>query len=257
MIMDLFSLKGKTAIVTGGGQGLGRAFSQAYAEVGANVVIAELNDDTGPKAAQEIAQTTGVKTLYVKTDVKKRSDIDNAVSKTASAMGRVDIMMNNAGITLWKEAELVPEEDWRHLMGINLDGVFFGCQAVFEVMKKQGGGSIINTASMSGHIVNVPQFQASYNISKAAVIHLTKSLAVEWAKHNIRVNCISPGYMDGPMAGRFFDDPVIGPVWRNSIAMRRPGQPAELCGAAVLLASQAGSYMTGSDIVIDGGFTCV
>ncbi|MDR0361482.1 MAG: SDR family oxidoreductase, partial [Planctomycetota bacterium] len=126
-----------------------------------------------------------------------------------------------------------------------------------ETMKKQGRGSIINTASMSAHIVNVPQRQCSYNTSKAAVMHLTKSLAVEWARYGIRVNSISPGYMNGPMAGKFFDDPEIGPVWRGMTPMRRPGEPEELVGAAVLLASDASSFTTGSDYVMDGGFTCV
>jgi NAD(P)-dependent dehydrogenase (short-subunit alcohol dehydrogenase family) len=255
-LMEKLSLKGRTGIVTGGGQGLGRAFCQGFAEMGANVVVAEINEETGAKAAKELA-ALGVKTLFVKVDATKRADLDAAVKAALDITGRIDFMMNNAGITLWQEAEDVPEADWRKVMAINLDAVMYGCQAVFPVMKKQGKGSIINTASMSAHIVNVPQCQASYNTSKAAVMHLTKSLAVEWAQYGIRVNSISPGYMNGPMAGRFFDDPKIGPVWRGMTPMRRPGEPEELCGAAALLASDASSFTTGSDYVMDGGFTSV
>ena len=123
-------------------------------------------------------------------------------------------------------------------------------------MIKQGGGSIINIASMSGQIVNVPQCQASYNATKAAVIHLTKSLAVEWARHNVRVNAISPGFMDTPMARPFFEDPQIGGLWMERVPMARPGRPEEVAAIIVVLAAQASSYMTGSNITIDGGYTC-
>ena len=253
---DKLSLKGFTGIVTGGGQGLGKAFCRGYAEMGANVVVAEINEETGVETARELKEM-GVKSLFVKVDATKREDLDRAVREGLALSGRIDFMMNNAGITQWKEAEDVSAEDWRKLWAINLDAVFYGCQAVFPVMKKQGKGSIINTASMSAHIVNVPQFQASYNASKAAVMHLTKSLAVEWARHGIRVNSISPGYMNGPMAGGFWNDPKIGGVWNSMSPMRRIGEPEELCGAAVLLASDASSFTTASDFVIDGGFTSV
>lgn len=255
-LMEKLSLKGRTGIVTGGGQGLGRAFCQGFAEMGANVVVAEINEETGAKAAKEL-EALGVKTRYVKVDATKRADLDEAVKVALEITGRVDFMMNNAGITLWKEAEDVSEADWRKVMAINVDAVMYGCQAVFPVMKKQGKGSIINTASMSAHIVNVPQCQASYNTSKAAVMHLTKSLAAEWARYGIRVNSISPGYMNGPMAGPFFSDPKIGGVWMGMTPMRRPGEPEELAGAAALLASDASSFTTGSDYVMDGGFTSV
>lgn len=255
-LKEKLSLVGKTGIVTGAGQGLGRAFCQGFAEMGANVVVAEINEETGRAAADELSKL-GVKAAFVRVDATRREDLDAAVKAALGLGGRVDFMMNNAGITLWEEAETVSEADWRKLMAINLDAVFYGCQAVFGVMKEQGKGSIINTASMSAHIVNVPQCQASYNVSKAAVMHLTKSLAVEWARYGIRVNSISPGYMNGPMAGKFFDDPEIGPVWRGMTPMRRPGEPEELAGAAVLLASDASSFTTGSDYGIDGGFTCV
>jgi NAD(P)-dependent dehydrogenase (short-subunit alcohol dehydrogenase family) len=164
--------------------------------------------------------------------------------------------MNNAGITKWCPAESVIEEDWKEVMDVNLNGLFYCSQAAArQMIKQQRGGRIINIASMSGYIVNRPQPQASYNTSKAAVIHLTKSLAAEWAPYNIRVNAIAPGYMDTAMTHKAFEDPAYGPIWTDSIPMRRPGRPEELAPLAVFLASEASSYVTGSTILIDGGYT--
>lgn len=254
MILDKFSLKEQVGIVTGGGQGLGKAFSLAFAEAGANVVIAEINVKTGSQTVKEI-QALGRRSLFIETDVRKKASVEAMVAKTVAEFGKVDFIMNNAGIVEWKEAEDVSEEDWLKVINVNLNGVFYCCQAVAKQMMKQGGGRIINIASMSGLIVNRPQCQASYNASKAAVIHLTKSLATEWAKHNIRVNSISPGYMEGPLAAPLLKNPNYGPKWMDATPMHRPGKPEELCSVAVLLASEASSYMTGANVVIDGGFT--
>lgn len=257
MILDKFSLKGKVALITGAGQGLGYAFARGFAEAGADILVAEINPESGPKAAEEI-RALGVKTAFHQTDVTNPQSLRDAVAKTVKDLGRLDIMFNNAGIGQWLEAEKLPIVDWDKMMAVNLNSVFYGSQAAFEPMRRQGGGSIINTASMSAHIVNHPQCQAGYNTAKAGVKHLTKSLAVEWAKYNIRVNSISPGYMNGPMAGGHFLNPEIGPIWRAGIPLAgRPGEPEELTGAALLLASPAGSYITGSDIIIDGGYTCL
>lgn len=254
MILDKFSLKGQVGLVTGGGQGLGKAFCLAFAEAGADVVITDINPETSSKVVEEIQQM-GRRSMFIPTDVRKKAQVNAMVEKTVAEFGKLDFAMNDAGITKWQEAEDIPEEDWMQVMNINLNGLFYCCQAEAKQMKKQGGGRIINIASMSGLIVNHPQCQASYNTSKAAVIHLTKSLATEWAQYNIRVNAMSPGYMDGPMAGPFFKDPKYGPVWMDAIPMHRPGQPEELCPVAVLLASEASSYMTGANVVIDGGYT--
>lgn len=254
MILDKFSLQGQVGIVTGGGQGLGKAFSVAFAEAGADVVIAEMNPETGPKTAEEI-QALGRRSLFVATDVTKRESIQAMVAKTVEEFGKIDFLMNNAGIVKWLEAEKNTDDDWLAVINVNLNGLFYCCQEVGKQMIKQGGGRIINIASMSGLIVNYPQNQASYNTSKAAVIHLTKSLATEWAKYNIRVNSISPGYMEGPLAAPLMKDPAYGPVWMGNTPMGRPGKPEELCGVAVLLASEASSFMTGSNVVIDGGYT--
>ncbi len=255
MILDKFSLSGCTAVVTGGGQGLGKVFCRAFAEAGADIVVAEMNRETGPVTAQEI-EKIGRRALFVETDVTDRESVEAMVGRALDEFGKIDVLMNNAGIVHWGQAEAVSEEDWRKVIDVNLNGLFFCAQAVARPMIERKSGRIINIASMSGHIVNRPQCQASYNASKAAVIQLTKSLATEWAKHNVRVNSISPGYMGTDMAKPFFENPEYGGVWIPSIPMRRPGEPEELGGVAVFLASEASSYMTGSDVVVDGGFTC-
>jgi NAD(P)-dependent dehydrogenase (short-subunit alcohol dehydrogenase family) len=254
MILDKFSLAGQTGIVTGGGQGLGQVFCHAFAEAGADIVVAEAKSDTGMKVVEEI-KAKGRRGLYVQTDVRDPASVQAMAAKTVAEFGRVDFLMNNAGITHWREAEIMSLDDWRNVIDVNLNGVFYCCQAVAQQMIAQRRGSIINIASMSGLIVNRPQPQSSYNTSKAAVIHLTKSLATEWAQHNIRVNAICPGYMGTPMAKPFFDDPRYGPAWMDMIPMKRPGEPEELGPLAVFLASEASSYMTGSAVVIDGGYT--
>jgi NAD(P)-dependent dehydrogenase (short-subunit alcohol dehydrogenase family) len=254
MILDKFSLAGQVGIVTGGGQGLGQVFCHAFAEVGADIVVAEANPQTGPVVVEEI-KAKGRRAIYVQTDVRNPASVQAMADQAVAEFGRIDFLMNNAGITKWAEAETVSLDDWRNVIDVNLNGVFYCCQAVGGHMIQQRNGRIINIASMSGIIVNRPQAQASYNTSKAAVIHLTKSLATEWAPYNIRVNAICPGYMGTPMAKPFFDDSKFGGVWMGMIPMKRAGEPEELGPLAVFLASEASSYMTGSAVVIDGGYT--
>jgi NAD(P)-dependent dehydrogenase (short-subunit alcohol dehydrogenase family) len=254
MVLDKFSLTGQVGIVTGGGQGLGQVFCNAFAEAGADVVVAELNSDSGQETAAEI-EAKGHRSLFVQTDVRDRESVQAMVDGTIAKFGKIDFLMNNAGITKWCPAEDVPEADWRAVFDVNVNGVFFCAQAVGRHMMQHNGGRIINIASMSGLIVNRPQAQASYNASKAAVIQLTKSLAAEWAPHNIRVNAMAPGYMGTPMAKPFFENPEIGGLWIDAIPMKRPGEPEELGPVAVFLASEASSYMTGAVVVVDGGFT--
>ena len=253
-IVDMFSLKNQVGIVTGGGQGLGKAFSLAFAEAGADIVVADLNSITGPETVKEI-EKTGRRALFVETDVRRRLSVEAMVEKAVERFNHLDFIMNNAGIVKWCPAESVSEQDWREVIDVNLNGLFYCSQAAAHEMIKQRCGCIINIASMSGYIVNRPQPQASYNASKAAVIHLTRSLAAEWAPYNIRVNAIAPGYMDTAMTHRAFEDPVYGPVWTDGIPMRRPGHPEELAPLAIFLASSASSYVTGSTILVDGGYT--
>ena len=254
MILDKFSLKGQAGIVTGGGQGLGKIFCQAFAEAGADIVVAEANADTGAATAKEI-RATGRRSIAVRTDVRAPASVAAMADRAMTEFGRIDFLMNNAGITQWGDAQSISVDDWRNVIDVNLNGLFYCCQAVGRYMIERRNGRIINIASMSGFIVNRPQPQSSYNASKAAVIHLTKSLAVEWAPYNIRVNAICPGYMGTAMAKPFFDDPAYGGQWIDMIPMKRPGEPEELAPLAVYLASEASSYMTGSAIVIDGGYT--
>lgn len=254
MILDKFSLAGQVGIVTGGGQGLGKVFCQAFAEAGADIVVAELNPQTGEQTAEEI-RAMGNGALFVQTDVSQRQSVEEMTQTALKTFGRIDFLMNNAGITIWGKAEEIGEADWRKQIDINLNGLFFCCQSVGRHMIERRSGRIINIASMSGYIVNHPQPQSAYNSSKAAVIHLTKSLAYEWAQYNIRVNAIAPGYMNTAMAQPFFDNPEYGGVWIPAIPMKRPGEPIELAPVAILLASEASSYITGATIVVDGGYT--
>ncbi|NLF02591.1 MAG: glucose 1-dehydrogenase [Anaerolineales bacterium] len=254
MVLEKFSLAGQVGIVTGGGQGLGQVFCHAFAEAGADIVVAELNPETGQAVADEV-RAKGRRSAYIKTDVRNRESIVAMVERTLAEFGKIDFLMNNAGIVKWTPAEDVDEQDWRNVMDVNLNGLFLCSQAVGQHMIARRSGRIINIASMSGLIVNRPQAQASYNTSKAAVIHLTKSLASEWAPYNVRVNAIAPGYMATPMAQPFFEDPQYGGVWIDGIPMKRPGQPEELGPVAVFLASEASSYVTGATIVVDGGYT--
>jgi len=255
MFMERFSLQGKVAVVTGGGQGLGKVFCQAFAEAGADIVVAEINAETGPQTV-EVIKGMGRRALFAQTDVRSTQSVQAMTDAALNEFGHIDVLMNNAGIVKWAEAENVAEEDWREVIDVNLNGLFFCAQAVGRHMLERGTGSIVNIASMSGAIVNKPQAQASYNSSKAAVMHLTKSLACEWAARGVRVNAIAPGYMGTDMAKPFFEDPQYGGVWIPMIPMNRPGEPEELGGVAIFLASDASSYMTGATVFVDGGYTC-
>jgi sorbose reductase len=252
-ILDRFRLDDKTALVTGAGQGIGRAFAHALAEVGASVAIVDINPETAKKVADEIRKL-GQRSLELVGDVTIAGDVRKAVDKIMGEWGRLDIGVNNAGIGVWNKAEQITEEEWDRVIDVNLKGVFLCAQAEAKVMILQKYGKIINTASMSAIIVNHPQNQAAYNTSKAGVVHLTHTLAAEWAQHGIRVNSISPGYMNTPLIE---NEPVrnMVPLWLERTPMKRLGEVEDLQGAVVYLASEASDFMTGHDMVIDGGFT--
>ena len=252
MSLNLFDVAERKALVTGAGRGIGRVLALALAEAGCDVSILVRNLKDAEPVLKEI-ERSGRKGIAVQADVRKKGQVDKAFADTVQQLGRLDICVNNAGISMQKPAEEMPEEDWDSILDTNMKGVFLCCQAAARTMIPQKQGSIINIASLSGSAVNVPQKQAVYNTSKAGVVMLTKSVAVEWAQYGIRVNSISPGYIKTEMTlagmSHFF------PAWESLTPMGRLGEPEELRGAVLFLASDASSYVTGHDLVIDGGYT--
>ena len=255
MYLEKFSLDGAVGIVTGGGQGLGRVYCHALAEAGADIVVAEINRESGGETAEQV-RAMGRRSISVETDVRQRASVDRMVERTLADFGQIDFLINNAARAQVGPSADVGEDEWRDILELNLDSVFSCCQAVGRHMIERRSGSIVNIASISGHVLNRGRSHASYNVSKAGVIHLTKALACEWAEHNIRVNAISPGYMATEQAKRALADPTYGPQVIPWIPMQRPGEPEELGALAIFLVSAASSYMTGAAVVIDGGYTC-
>lgn len=244
-----FRLDGKTAIVTGGAQGIGEAIATGLRDAGARVFVCDINAETG----QATAERLGVE--FVAADVTDSRAVEAAFDHVVNQAGSVDIAVNNAGIVHNHPSESLTDEDWRRVLSVNLDGVFYCCRAAGKRMLAQGSGSIINTGSMSGHISNRPQPQSAYNAAKAAVIHLTKSLAGEWSGRGVRVNSISPGYVGTPLTKRGMDNDEWRRVWLDGTPMGRVAEPAEIAPAVVFLASDAASFCTGTDLVVDGGYT--
>lgn len=256
-IIEKMRLDDKKIFVTGGARGIGKSVATAFAEAGADVAIADLDVAEAEKTAKEIAQATQRKMVAVKVDVTDPEDVENMVKTVVEQLGGLDVAFCNAGICIHAPAEEMTYAQYKKVIDVNLDGVFLTATAAARYMLKNGGGSIINTASMSGHIVNVPQQQCAYNASKAAVIQLTKSLAVEWAKRNVRVNSISPGYIGTEL---IYKEAHLVPLiekWNEMGPMGRLGKPEELQSICVYLAGDTSGFTTGSDFVIDGCFTCV
>ncbi len=250
----LFDLRGKVALVTGGARGLGKAMAEALAEFGASVVLMDLDLPLAQLTAREIAEK-GVRTLALRGDVTRPEDAAAVVERTVADFGRLDVLVNNAGIVVNRAAEEMTLEEWRRVIDVNLTGVFVCAQAAGRQMIRQREGRIVNIASMSGLIVNYPQPQVSYNASKAGVIMVTKSLAAEWAKHGIRVNAIAPGYMRTALTAPFFELGYTQQHWIEPTPLKRAGEPRDLAGAVVYLASDASSFVTGHVLVVDGGYT--
>ncbi|WP_138444955.1 SDR family NAD(P)-dependent oxidoreductase [Sinomonas susongensis] len=251
-VLDRFDLSGQTAVVTGSTRGLGRAFAQALSEAGANVVVVGRSASEAEAVSSELTDQ-GARSIGVAADVTSRKDIERLLERTAAEFDRADILVNNAGVCIHKAAVDVTDEEWRHVMDVNVDGLWITSQVFGRHMISRGGGSIINVGSMSAAIVNRPQWQPAYNASKAAVHHLTRSLAAEWAPHNVRVNALAPGYMRTDMSP--IDDPQFHRYWIEDTPQQRAGEPEELGGAIVFLASAASSFMTGSVLTVDGGYS--
>lgn len=255
-IIEKMRLDGKKILVTGGARGIGKSVALAFAQAGAAVAIADMDGEAARLTAEELALQTGKEIISVQADVTQPEQAERMVRETVEQFGRLDVAFCNAGICINEAAEEMRFEQWKKVIDVNLTGVFLSAQAAGRVMLAQGGGSIINTASMSAHIVNVPQKQCAYNASKAGVIQLTKSLAVEWADRNVRVNSISPGYIGTDLT---LNSPQLQPLiqkWNEMSPVHRLGRPDELQAICVYLAGDASSFTTGADFVIDGGFTC-
>lgn len=256
-ILERFRLNGRVALVTGAGQGIGRGYAHGLGEAGAKVAVVDLVGSRAERVAQELT-AKGVDAIALQADVTDEGQVARMVAQVVDHWGGLTIGVNNAGMGLWVDAETMPLAEWRRVMALNLDAVFLCAQAEARVMLAAGYGKIINTASMSGTIVNTPQNQAAYNASKAAVIHLTKSLAVEWAGRGVRVNCISPGYTRTALVDDLLATPegqAVMPRWMGMTPTGRMVEVAELQGAAVYLAAPASDAMTGHDLVVDGGYT--
>jgi 2-deoxy-D-gluconate 3-dehydrogenase len=250
-VLDDFRLDGEVSIVTGASRGLGRAMAEALAEAGSHVVLAARSEDVLNDVGEGI-RARGVKALVVPTDVEKEDHLDRLVDRTLKELGRIDVLVNNAGATVRCRALDLSIEDWDKVVGINLRSVFLLSQKVGRVMARQGGGRIINVASMLSE-VGIPTIPP-YAASKGGIRQLTKALAVEWAEHNIRVNAVGPGFFRTEMTEPLYHNPERHSKIINRVAIKRWGKPEDLKGAVVYLASKASDYVTGQILYVDGGY---
>ncbi|KAF5543165.1 oxidoreductase [Fusarium sp. NRRL 25303] len=255
-ILDLLSLKGKVVVVTGasGPRGMGIEAARGAAEMGADVAITYASRKEGAdKNVEELTKEYGVKAKAYKLNAADYNDVERFVGEVVKDFGKIDGFVANAGATANAGVVDGSAADWDHVIQIDLNGTAYCAKAVGALFKKQGHGSFVITASMSGHIANFPQEQTSYNVAKAGCIHMAKSLANEW-RDFARVNSISPGYIDTGLSD--FIDAETQELWRSMIPMGRNGDAKELKAAYVYFLSDASTYTTGSDLVIDGGYTC-
>jgi NAD(P)-dependent dehydrogenase (short-subunit alcohol dehydrogenase family) len=252
MFLEKFRLDGQVALITGGSRGIGLAIARAFSEAGAKIVLAAraLSAESA-----EVLTKAGVEYHFVASDLRDPSASDLVVKETLAKKGKLDILVNAAGVAIHGETLDFTDSQWRDQMSLNIDAVFRTARAALGPMTKNGSGVILNMGSISGIVSNIPQQQVAYNSSKAAVHMMTKSLASEFATRNIRVNSIAPGYIETDMSRGGIADPEMFPIWRDMTPMRRVGQPEEVAAAALFLCSPAASYITGAVLVVDGGDT--
>ena len=257
--LDMFSLKNKTAVITGAERGIGFEIAMGFAKAGANIVIAGLMESEFENATKRIKEE-GVQCICVLTDVSDEAMVKKLVKKVLEVFPSIDVLVNNAGINKLAPAEEMPLEIWQKIFNVNLTGTFLMCREVGSIMLKQGYGNIVNIASMSGLVVNpLPQQQCAYNSSKAGVIMLTKCLANEWAERGIRVNAIAPGFTRTPLTAKRLDTPNDPAVkkWIGGTPMNRVADPSEMVGLALYYASDASTFTTGTVLQVDGVYTCL
>jgi NAD(P)-dependent dehydrogenase (short-subunit alcohol dehydrogenase family) len=250
---NVFSLGGKVAIVTGGAIGLGRTMAEYLAAFGANVAVVDLDEGGANKAAREIASAQGVRAIGCRCNVASVEEINAAVDRVAAELGTVDILLNNAGINVREPALEVSEDHWDRILDVNLKGMFFFAQAAGRIMAARRSGKIINMSSIQGVIAH--KLRSAYASSKGGVIAMTRQLAIEWAQYNIQVNSIAPSFFVTPMNKPLFEDKEFSAFIYSHTPLGRPGEPHELGGVVVFLASAASSFVTGHTLLVDGGFT--
>jgi NAD(P)-dependent dehydrogenase (short-subunit alcohol dehydrogenase family) len=256
MYLEKFRLNGRTAVVTGGGQGIGLACAEALAEAGAKVIIADRDSNAAETACASLL-TKGLDAEAVIMDVTDSARVAEIADQLAARHGGIDILVNNAGIARSETpAEQVTDEHWLNVVDVNLNGTFWCCRAFGKHMLGKKSGAIVNIGSMSGFIVNKPQEQSYYNASKAAVHHLTKSLAAEWGARGVRVNAVAPTYVATPLNAFVKNNPKMYDAWIGGTPMGRMGEVDEIASVVLFLASDAASLMTGSIVLVDGGYTC-
>ncbi len=250
--MDRFSLSDRVAVVTGGTRGLGEGFARALGDAGASIALVGRDAEAGRRVVADL-EARGTASMFIGADITERENVEAVLEATTARFGRVDVLVNNAGTCVHAPALEVTPDQWRQVMNVNLDALWTCSQVFGRQFVEQGSGVIVNIGSMSGIIVNRPQWQPAYNASKAAVHQLTRSLAAEWAPFGVRVNALAPGYTKTEMSP--VDDPQYRQNWIDDAPMQRYATVEELAPAVIFLASDASSFVTGSVLVADGGYT--